>query len=98
MSGYCAFMSPTYEETIMHLVETTAYAGDTPWHGLGNKWAPQQSIDTWKKRAGMDWEIAAHEVRYISGNNHLGVINAFPQQKVVYRIGYLGAAGRGVHA
>ncbi len=69
----------------MHLVETMAYAGETPWHALGNKLAPQQSIDTWRKQAGMDWQIEQSEVRYISGNNHLGVINAFPEQKVLYR-------------
>lgn len=69
----------------MHLVETMAYAGEKPWHGLGNKLAPQQSIDTWKQQAGMDWEIEASEVRYISGNNHVGVINAYPEQKVLYR-------------
>jgi phage/plasmid-like protein (TIGR03299 family) len=69
----------------MHLVETMAYAGDTPWHSLGNKLAPQQSIDTWKKQAGMDWQIEQSEVHYISGSNHLGVITAFPEQKVLYR-------------
>ena len=69
----------------MHLVETMAYAGEKPWHGLGNKLAPQQSIDTWKQQAGMDWQIEASEVRYISGTNHVGVINAFPEQKVLYR-------------
>lgn len=69
----------------MHLVETMAYAGEKPWHGLGNKLAPQQSIDTWKQQAGMDWQIEHSEVRYISGSNHLGVINAFPAQKVLYR-------------
>jgi phage/plasmid-like protein (TIGR03299 family) len=69
----------------MHLVETMAYAGEQPWHGLGNKLAPQQSIDTWKKQAGMDWQIEQSEVCYISGSNHLGVINAFPEQKVLYR-------------
>lgn len=69
----------------MHLVETMAYAGEKPWHGLGNKLAPQQSIDTWKQQAGMDWQIEQSEVRYISGGNHLGVINAFPEQKVLYR-------------
>ncbi|KQZ77896.1 hypothetical protein ASD55_17760 [Rhodanobacter sp. Root561] len=69
----------------MHLVETMAYAGEKPWHGLGNKLAPQQSIDTWKMQAGMDWQIEQSEVRYISGSNHLGVINAFPEQKVLYR-------------
>jgi phage/plasmid-like protein (TIGR03299 family) len=78
-------MAPTYEETTMHLVETMAYAGEKPWHGLGNKLAPQQSIDTWKQQAGMDWQIQQSEVRYISSSNHLGVINAFPEQKVLYR-------------
>lgn len=33
----------------------------------------------------MDWKIEESEVRYITGNNHLGVINAFPEQKVLYR-------------
>jgi hypothetical protein len=69
----------------MHLVETMAYAGEKSWHGLGNRLAPQQTIDTWKQQAGMNWQIEASEVRYISGNHHMGVINAFPEQKVLYR-------------
>jgi phage/plasmid-like protein (TIGR03299 family) len=69
----------------MHLVETMAYAGDKPWHGLGNKLAPQQSIDVWKKQAGMDWRIEQSEVRYITGGGHVGAIHAFPEQKVLYR-------------
>ena len=69
----------------MHLVETMAYAGEKPWHGLGNKLAPQQPIELWRQQAGMDWNIEESEVRYITGNNNLGVINAFPEQKVLYR-------------
>ncbi|KAB8173391.1 DUF932 domain-containing protein [Lysobacter maris] len=69
----------------MHLVETIAYAGDRPWHGLGNKLAPQQPIDVWRKQAGMDWEIEESEVRYVVGKNGIGAINAFPEQKVLYR-------------
>ena len=69
----------------MHLVETKAYAGEKPWHGLGNKLAPQQPIEAWRQQAGMDWKIEESEVRYITGNNNLGVINAFPEQKVLYR-------------
>lgn len=69
----------------MHLVETMAYAGEKPWHGLGNKLAPQQPIEVWRQQAGMDWNIEESEVRYITGNNNLGVINAFPEQKVLYR-------------
>lgn len=69
----------------MHLVETMAYAGERPWHGLGSRLAPQQSIETWRQQAGMDWQIEASEVRYITGSNSVGVINAFPEQKVLYR-------------
>ena len=69
----------------MHLVETMAYAGETPWHGLGNKLEPQQSIDVWKANAGMDWSIEDTEVRYVTGQNGLGVIQTFPEQKVLYR-------------
>lgn len=69
----------------MHLVQTMAYAGDKPWHGLGNKLAPQQPIATWRKQAGMDWQIEESEVRFITGGSSLGIINAFPEQKVLYR-------------
>ncbi len=69
----------------MHLVQTMAYAGDKPWHGLGNKLAPQQPIETWRKQAGMDWQIEESEVRFITGGSGLGIINAFPEHKVLYR-------------
>lgn len=69
----------------MHLVETMAYAGETPWHGLGKKLSPYQPIEVWKSQAGMDWQIEASEVRYLTGSHTFGVINAFPEQKVLYR-------------
>ncbi|CAG4968449.1 DUF932 domain-containing protein [Novilysobacter luteus] len=69
----------------MHQVESMAYAGEKPWHGLGTKLQPNQSIDDWKESAGMDWSIQDSEVRYITGQNGIGTINAFPEQKVLYR-------------
>lgn len=69
----------------MHLVETMAYVGEKPWHGLGNKLEREQSIDAWKESAGMNWTVEESEVRYISGKNGIGSINAFPEQKVLYR-------------
>ena len=69
----------------MHLVETMAYAGQKPWHGLGNKLPADQSIEAWKQSAGMDWEIEDSEVRFITGKNGVGMINAFPTQRVLYR-------------
>lgn len=29
----------------MHLVQTMAYVGQEPWHGLGNRLTPNQSIE-----------------------------------------------------
>lgn len=69
----------------MHLVETMAFTGQKPWHGLGNKLPSDQSIETWKQNAGMDWKIEDSEVRFITGQNGIGTINAFAEQKVLYR-------------
>lgn len=69
----------------MHMVETMAYTGQAPWHGLGNRLAPQQPIDVWKRQAGMDWQIEEAQVRYVAGSHDIGAIHAFPQQKVLYR-------------
>lgn len=69
----------------MHLVESMAYAGEKPWHDLGNKLEPHLPIDVWKQQAGMDWKIEESEVRYVTGSNNVGIIKAFPEQKVLYR-------------
>ncbi|AMP36971.1 DUF932 domain-containing protein [Ralstonia solanacearum] len=71
----------------MHLVTSMAYANETPWHGLGNQLAPNQPIDVWAERAGMNWTIEEAEVRFVSGmaGSTLGSIHAFPEQKVLYR-------------
>src|SRR5690606_30819238 len=84
IAGPCAIVPPTKENT-MHLVETMAYAGERPWHGLGNKLTQQQSIEVWRQLAGMDWQIEEAEVRYVVGKKGVGAINAFPEQKVLYR-------------
>ena len=69
----------------MHLVETMAYVGERPWHGLGKQLAAGQSIQQWKQSAGMDWCIEEAEVRYITGRNGVGTLSAYPGQKVLYR-------------
>ncbi|KRE94514.1 hypothetical protein ASG87_18030 [Frateuria sp. Soil773] len=69
----------------MHLVQSMAYVGDTPWHGLGCRLQPHQSLDVWKRQAGMDWQIEESDVRFIAGTRHAGAIHAFPEQKVLYR-------------
>lgn len=34
-----------------------AYVGETPWHGLGQELQAGADIDTWKREAGMEWEL-----------------------------------------
>ena len=69
----------------MHLVESIAYRGEKPWHGLGNRLEAGQPIEVWRDRAGMDWSIEDADVRYVVGNQGLGVIQSFPSHKVLYR-------------
>ncbi|AXE91066.1 DUF932 domain-containing protein [Paraburkholderia terricola] len=70
----------------MHLVQSMAYAGAEPWHGLGNNLAPKQPLEVWARAAGMDWRIEEAEVRFVAaGNRNLGSIHAFPEQKVLFR-------------
>ena len=69
----------------MHLVETMAYAGEQPWHGLGNRLATGQSIEQWRASAGLDWAIEEAEVRFVTGRNGVGSLSACPDQKVLYR-------------
>lgn len=39
-----------------------AYAGDTPWHGLGQPVTAGASIGVWQHEAGMDWEAMSSPV------------------------------------
>ncbi|HEC1605879.1 DUF932 domain-containing protein [Pseudomonas aeruginosa] len=69
-----------------HLVETMAYAGATPWHGLGNQLTQKQPIEVWQHEAGMDWQIQESPVHFkADAVGHLGSIHSFPEQKVLYR-------------
>lgn len=69
-----------------HLVETMAYVGDTPWHGLGNQLPNKQPIEVWAQAAGMDWEIKESPVHYSIDNVHnASMFGTFEEQKVLYR-------------
>lgn len=68
-----------------HLVQTMAYAGATPWHGLGNRLAEHQPLEVWAEDAGMNWRIEETNVMYRVGSHDLDPIQSFPEQKVLYR-------------
>ena len=38
-------------------VETMAYAGEVPWHGLGTKVPHDLSTDEMLKKSGLDWYV-----------------------------------------
>ncbi|AZF60355.1 DUF932 domain-containing protein [Pseudomonas sp. R11-23-07] len=69
-----------------HFIENMAYAGATPWHGLGNRLSEKQPIEVWQREAGMDWKIQDSPVHFKSNSiSAMGSIHTFPEQKVLYR-------------
>lgn len=67
-----------------HLIDTMAYTGQTPWHGLGNLLPPQQSLDIWLKASGMDWTIDQSDVMFNVASDALH-IRPYLDSKVLYR-------------
>ncbi|MHA3116437.1 DUF932 domain-containing protein [Acinetobacter sp. ANC 4635] len=69
-----------------HLIESMAYVGETPWHGLGNPLTPNQPIELWAQQAGMDWRIESSNVSYMAQNQRgQNIILPFEEQRVLYR-------------
>jgi len=69
-----------------HLVQSMAYAGEVPWHQLGNQLPAKQPLEVWAEKAGMDWTICEAPVRYMTEQaGALGSIMSFEEQKVLYR-------------
>src|SRR3990167_8361757 len=86
MRGALCRLAPKGISTMAHLIETMAYAGATPWHGLGNNLPKKQPIEIWQREAGMDWQILESPVHFKADSiGHLGSIHSYPEQKVLYR-------------
>ncbi len=56
-------------------------ADGAPWHGLGNPMQAGQSIDDWRKAAGMDWNIGRSRVRFGDERN----FRVIEDQHVLFR-------------
>jgi len=67
-----------------HLIDSMAYTGQTPWHGLGNILPPQQSLEIWLKAAGMDWTIEQSDVMFNVASDALH-FRSYGDSKVLYR-------------
>ncbi|WHA53412.1 DUF932 domain-containing protein [Acinetobacter pittii] len=69
-----------------HQVETMAFVGQTPWHGLGNQLSQNQPIEIWAKQAGMDWRIESSNVSYMAKNERgQNILMPYEDQRVLYR-------------
>ena len=68
-----------------HLVETMAFARETPWHGLGNRLPDKQPLEVWLEAAGMDWEIKTTDVLFRVGMGNNFNVHPNPDAKVLYR-------------
>jgi len=68
-----------------HMVETMAYAGDVPWHGLGvsvsNDLTPQQMM----QKAGLDWTVEKHDSFVIINDGFGGVKHVPTGQQALVR-------------
>jgi len=59
-----------------------AWSGDTPWHGLGQKLEEGADMITWRRAAGLDWEVKSTAVEYYCGEEHNKI---FGGQNVLHR-------------
>ena len=72
-----------------HMIDETtgraaiAYAGKTPWHGLGQQLSEGADIDTWTREAGLGYSVQACDVQYetpaVTG------LQVWPERKVLTR-------------
>lgn len=69
-----------------HQVETMAFVGQTPWHGLVNQLTRNQPLEVWAQQAGMDWRIESSNVSYMTKNERgQNIIMPYEDQRVLYR-------------
>lgn len=59
-----------------------AFAGDTPWHGLGQSISEDSPIEVWQQQAGMDWTIESAPVQYHTASSGA---QTFPKRNVLHR-------------
>jgi phage/plasmid-like protein (TIGR03299 family) len=69
-----------------HMIETMAYVGAKPWHGLGAQLSSHQPIEVWAEEAGLNWTIHETPV-YFSPDREVDLLNMqqFSANKVLFR-------------
>ena len=57
-----------------HMVETMAYAGQLPWHGLGTRVSENISVDEMMVESGLDWEVQKVPLTLMERGSTAGMI------------------------
>lgn len=68
-----------------HEINSIAYTGKTPWHGLGTMLEPGAPIDTWIRDAGMEWQIHSAAIEYAIEVGPNPPYATFDGMRVLYR-------------
>lgn len=72
-----------------HQIDTTtgkaaiAYAGETPWHGLGQKMQPGMTTEQWREAAGLGYGIESAPVEFTLPGT--AEVKAYPKRRVLLR-------------
>jgi len=63
------------------MIESMAYQGQTPWHGLGNVMPTTANVPVALTSSGLDWTVDLKKMYYRHGDKHVAV----PQRRAVVR-------------
>ena len=66
-------------------VETMAYVGEVPWHGLGEKVEADISLDDFRIKAGLGWRVSKRSVQYGTDGMHSAPTLSFKDKFVLAR-------------
>jgi len=66
-------------------VETMAYVGEVPWHGLGEEVDADTSLDEFRVKAGLDWTVSMRPVQYSTDGMHSAPTLTFKDKFVLAR-------------
>ena len=64
-----------------HLIDSMAFVGQTPWHGLGNQLTARQPIEVWAEQAGMNWTIEQSPVHFMADQGNPNALEQPAQLK-----------------
>ena len=64
----------SHEIELVNGTAQMAYAGATPWHGLGAEVSDDISTDDMMKAAGLDWSVTKQPMYYMDDLGELGEV------------------------